>query len=218
MSQLIQFFRRKKSPLHHKTAVWTKVTNVVASAALQSSVDLNAVVEAYPFAEYRPERFPGVVLRLHRPKSVILLFHTGKLVCTGATSTELAQKAIHSIVQQLHRNQIIDQPRVSITIQNVVATGSVGGKIDLEKAAFLLERTLYEPEQFPGLIYRMEVPQVVMLIYVTGRIVCVGAKKEQEIHDALKLLHHQLKQNELLHTTTLASNKRESRDPHSLLT
>ena len=200
MSQLIQFFRRKKPPPPHNTTVWIKVTNVVASAVLQGSVDLNAVVEAYPLAEYRPERFPGVVLRLQRPKSVILLFHTGKLVCTGAPSTEQAQKAIHSIVQQLHRNQIISQQVVSITIQNVVATGSIGGKVDLEKAAFLLERTLYEPEQFPGLIYRMEVPQVVMLIYVTGRIVCVGAKKEQEIHDALQQLHQQLKRNELIHT------------------
>ena len=90
---------------------------------------------------------------------------------------------------------------MSITIQNVVATGSVGGKVDLEKAAFLFERTLYEPEQFPGLIYRMEIPQVVLLIYVTGRIVCVGAKKEQEIHDALHKLHQQLKQNDLIHTT-----------------
>ena len=202
MSQLIQFFRRKKPPPHHNTTtVWMKVTNVVASAVLQGSVDLNAVIEAFPLAEYRPERFPGVVLRLQRPKSVILLFHTGKLVCTGATSTEQAQKAIHAIVQQLHRNQIISRHVVSITIQNVVATGSVGGKVDLEKAAFLFERTLYEPEQFPGLIYRMEIPQVVLLIYVTGRIVCVGAKKEQEIHDALHKLHQQLKQNDLIHTT-----------------
>jgi transcription initiation factor TFIID TATA-box-binding protein len=90
----------------------------------------------------------------------------------------------------------------------VVATGSVGGKVDLEKAAFLLERTLYEPEQFPGLIYRMEAPQVVMLIYVTGRIVCVGAKKEQEIHDALRQLQQQLKQNALIHTINESINSR----------
>ena len=76
MSQLIQFFRRKKPPPHHNATVWMKVTNVVASAVLEGSVDLNAVVEAYPLAEYRPERFPGVVLRLQRPKSVILLLHT----------------------------------------------------------------------------------------------------------------------------------------------
>ena len=199
MSQLIQFFRRKKPPSQHNTTVWVKVTNVVATTALNGSIDLNAVVETYPFAEYRPERFPGVVLRLHKPKAVILLFHTGKLVCTGAASTEQAQKAIHYMVHQLQTNQIINQHDVSITIQNVVATGSVGGKVDLEKAAFLLERTLYEPEQFPGLIYRMEAPRVVMLIYVTGRIVCVGAKKEQEIHDALRQLHLQLKQNALFH-------------------
>jgi transcription initiation factor TFIID TATA-box-binding protein len=177
------------------------VTNVVASAILKSTIDIDAVVVAYPNAEYRPERFPGVVLRLQRPKSVILLFHTGKLVCTGATSTAQAQKAIQYIVRQLQKNGIIKQPDVSITIQNVVATGSVGGKVDLEKAAFLLDRTLYEPEQFPGLIYRMEAPRVVMLIYVTGRIVCVGAKKEQEIHDAVHQLHHQLKLNSLIHTS-----------------
>jgi transcription initiation factor TFIID TATA-box-binding protein len=201
MSQLIQFFRRKKPLPQQKSAVWIKITNVVASAALQGSVDLNAVVAAYPCAEHRPKQFPGVVLRLQRPKAVILLFHTGKLVCTGATSTEQAHKAIHHIVQQLHTNQIIRQHVVSIAIQNVVATGSVGGKVDLEKAAFLLERTLYEPEQFPGLIYRMEVPRVVMLIYVTGRFVCVGAKEEQEIHDALQQVQQQLKQHNLILTT-----------------
>lgn len=176
-----------------------KVTNVVASASLEGIIDLDAVVIAYPFAEYRPERFPGVVLRLPRPKSVILLFHTGKLVCTGASSTQQAKEAIHYVVQQLQRNEIINQHDVSITIQNVVATGSVGGKVDLEKAAFLLERTLYEPEQFPGLIYRMEDPRVVILIYVTGRIVCVGAKKEQEIHGALHQLQQQLKRYNLIH-------------------
>lgn len=201
MSQLIHFFRRNKSLPQSDTAVWAKVTNVVASAILKGSIDLDAVVVAYPDAEYRPERFPGVVLRLQRPKSVILLFHTGKLVCTGATSTKLAQKAIHYIVQQLQRNEIINQLDVSITIQNVVATGSVGGKVDLEKTAFLLERTLYEPEQFPGLIYRMEAPHVVMLIYVTGRIICVGAKKEQEIQEALHQLHQQLKHHALIHVT-----------------
>jgi TATA-box binding protein (TBP) (component of TFIID and TFIIIB) len=94
MSQLIQFFRRKKPPSQDNTTVWVKVTNVVATTALHGPIDLNAVVEAYPFAEYRPEQFPGVVLRLHKPKAVILLFHTGKLVCTGAASTEQAQKAI----------------------------------------------------------------------------------------------------------------------------
>ena len=83
-------------------------------------------------------------------------------------------------------------------IQNIVASAALGGLIDLEKAAFSLGKTMYEPEQFPGLIYRMEEPKVVILLFASGKLVCTGAKKEQDVYDAVEKLHVLLEEKGLI--------------------
>lgn len=83
-------------------------------------------------------------------------------------------------------------------IQNIVASASLGGMIDLEKAAYTLEKTMYEPEQFPGLIYRMAVPKVVILLFASGKLVCTGAKQEQDVYDSVEKLHTLLEEKELI--------------------
>jgi transcription initiation factor TFIID TATA-box-binding protein len=83
-------------------------------------------------------------------------------------------------------------------IQNIVASAALGGLIDLEKAAFSLGKTMYEPEQFPGLIYRMDEPKVVILLFASGKLVCTGAKKEQDVYDAVEKLHVLLEEKDLI--------------------
>jgi transcription initiation factor TFIID TATA-box-binding protein len=174
------------------------IENVVASATLNQKVDLNAVVKGYPGVEYRPEQFPGLVFRLKRPKTATLIFNSGKMVCTGAKSEKEARRAVMKVVKELKKGGIIIIGKPELKIQNIVASASLGGMIDLEKAAYTLERTMYEPEQFPGLIYRMSEPKVVILLFASGKLVCTGAKKEQDVYDAVEKLHALLEEKKLI--------------------
>ena len=181
-----------------KSKAIINVENVVASATLNQKVDLNAVVKSYPGVEYRPEQFPGLVYRLKRPKTATLIFNSGKMVCTGAKSEKEARRAVMKVVKELKRGGIIIISKPELKIQNIVASASLGGMIDLEKAAYTLGKTMYEPEQFPGLIYRMEEPKVVILLFASGKLVCTGAKKEQDVYDAVHKLHEILEEQSLI--------------------
>ena len=181
-----------------KTKAVISIENVVASATLNQRVDLNAVVKGYPGVEYRPEQFPGLVFRLKRPKTATLIFSSGKMVCTGAKSEKEARSAVMKVVRELKKGGIIIISKPELKIQNIVASASLGGMIDLEKAAYSLGKTMYEPEQFPGLIYRMDEPKVVILLFASGKLVCTGAKKEQDVPDAISKLHGILEKQELI--------------------
>ena len=160
------------------------IQNVVACATLNQKFDLNAIVRGNPLVDYNPKTFPGLVFRLKRPRTAILIFRTGKLVCTGAKS---------------ETNGIIIPGKPEIKIVNIVASANLLGKIELEDVAYALKKTMYEPEQFPGLIYRMDYPKVVILIFATGKLVCTGAKKEAEIYEAVENLRQQLQKNDLIY-------------------
>jgi len=175
-----------------KTKAIINIQNVVASATLNQKVDLNAVVKGYPGVEYRPEQFPGLVFRLKRPKTATLIFNSGKMVCTGAKSEKEACRAVMNVIKELKKGGIIIIRKPELKIQNIVASASLGGRIDLEQAVSTLGKTMYEPEQFPGLIYRMDEPKVVILIFASGNLVCTGAKKEQDVYDAVHKLHGSL--------------------------
>ncbi len=174
------------------------IENVVASATLNQKVDLNAVVKGYPGVEYRPEQFPGLVFRLKRPKTATLIFNSGKMVCTGAKSEKEARRAVLKVIKELKRSGIIIISKPELKIQNIVASGILGGMIDLEKAAYSLGHTMYEPEQFPGLIYRMQEPKVVILLFASGKLVCTGAKHEEDVYVAVDKLHVLLEETSLI--------------------
>ena len=181
-----------------KRKALTEIQNVVASATLGQDLDLSSIVRAFPGVEYRPESFPGLVFRLKKPKTATLVFRSGKMVCTGAKSERQARKAVMKVVDELKRNGIVISGKPDIQIQNIVASVVLGGFIDLEKTTYSLERTMYEPEQFPGLIYRMDEPKVVILIFSSGKLVCTGAKKEEEVHRAVTKLQETLEEKELI--------------------
>jgi transcription initiation factor TFIID TATA-box-binding protein len=175
------------------------VQNVVASATLGQELDLDSIVRIFPGVEYRPESFPGLVYRLKKPRTATLIFRSGKMVCTGSKSERQAKRAVLKVVEELKGNGIVISGKPDITVQNIVASIALGGSIDLEKTTFSLERTMYEPEQFPGLIYRMDVPKVVFLIFTSGNLVCTGAKKEKDVDVAVAKLQEMLEKKELIH-------------------
>ena len=182
-----------------KVESFIRIENVVASATLNQRVDLNAVVKGYPGVEYRPEQFPGLVFRLKRPKTATLIFNSGKMVCTGAKSEKESRRAVMKVIKELKKSGIIIIGKPELKIQNIVASANLGGMIDLEKSAYSLGRTMYEPEQFPGLIYRMDEPKVVILLFASGKLVCTGAKKEENVYEAVAKLHKRLEEEELIY-------------------
>ncbi|MHC3129960.1 MAG: TATA-box-binding protein [Candidatus Bathyarchaeota archaeon] len=176
-----------------------RIENVVASVTLNQRIDLNAVVKGNPLVEYRPEKFPGLVFRLKRPKTAILIFSTGKMVCTGAKSEKESKRAVLKVVRELKKSGIIIIGKPEIKVVNIVASANLLGRIELEDCAYSLRKTMYEPEQFPGLIYRMDEPKVVILLFASGKLVCTGATKEEDVYTAVDKLHKSLKEKELIY-------------------
>ena len=182
-----------------KVKATVNIENVVASASLKQRIDLNAIVKGYPGVEYRPEQFPGLVFRLKRPKTATLIFNSGKMVCTGAKSEKEARRAVMRVIKELKKSGMIIVSKPELKIQNIVASASLGGMIDLEKSVVSLGRTMYEPEQFPGLIYRMDEPKVVILLFASGKLVCTGAKREEDVYLAVNKLHQRLEDEKLIY-------------------
>ena len=176
-----------------------EIQNVVACADLNQNINLLDVMKFFVNVKYEPRRFPGLVFRLNRPKTATLIFRTGKMVCTGAKSEKMARSAVKKVVRELKNNGIIILGKPSIVIQNIVASANLHGKIDLETAADIMDNVMYEPEQFPGLIYRMGDPKVVILIFASGKLVCTGGKSAEMVDVAVAKLHGILEDYDLIY-------------------
>ena len=171
-----------------------KIENVVATVVVEitEKIDLNIIARKHTDVEYNPERFPGLVMRILKPKATILIFSTGKMVVTGLRKASEAGRVVEKVVKNIRKAGIkVSNPE--ITIQNIVASGDLHTNIDLNMAAIVMEYAMYEPEVFPGLIYRMQEPKTVFLIFSTGRIVCTGAKKKEIVREAVKKLNKEVR-------------------------
>jgi len=176
----------------------TKIQNIVASVVTGQTLDLDEIAATIPNIEYDPTQFPGLVYRLKKPKTATLIFKTGKMVCTGGKSEKESRRAVMKIVKGLKEAGIKVTGKPEITIQNIVASGDLGTTVHLEKTSMTLENSLYEPEQFPGLIHRMKDPKTVILIFGSGKIVITGAKFEPQVPEAAKKIMERLYELELL--------------------
>lgn len=165
-----------------------KVENVVASASADFPLDLQKISMSLEDAEYVPEKFPGLIYKLKKPKTALLLFTSGKLVCTGAKNVEMVHEAVNIVLENISKIGIEVTNDPKIIIQNIVATSDLERELNLNTIAISLglEKVEYEPEQFPGLVYRVGKPKVVMLLFGSGKIVCTGAKEIKDIDIALK--------------------------------
>ncbi|HEU04973.1 MAG TPA: TATA box-binding protein [Nitrosopumilus sp.] len=181
-----------------KTKPIISIENVVASATIDQRLDLKDITKKFPDVEWNPDQFPGAVFRLKNPRTATLLFRTGKMVCTGAKSEELARKAVKTVVQKLRKRKIKIKKEATVTIQNIVASINLGGRVHLEEAARSLPRSMYEPEQFPGLIHRMLDPKTVILIFSSGKLVCTGGKTEKDVYRSVNQLHNLLEEKDLM--------------------
>ncbi len=170
-----------------------QVVNIVVSASLGHNIPLEKMAATLSNTDYNPEQFPGLVIRIKEPKTSALIFSSGKIVCTGARSMEKVHESIRKIIKSLEKINVKIKQEPEVTIQNIVAAGSVGMDLNLNVLAMKLENTEYEPEQFPGLVYKLPEQKATFLLFSNGKVVCTGTKSEEEVNRALDVLIENLK-------------------------
>ena len=172
-----------------------RVVNIVVSTSLQHDIPLEKMAAMLSNTEYNPEQFPGLVIRIKEPKTSALIFSSGKGVCTGARSMDKVRESIKKIIKSLEKIGIKITIEPKVKIQNIVASGTIGMDLNLNVLAMKLKNTEYEPEQFPGLVYKLldGESKATFLLFSNGKVVCTGTKSEKEVHVALEKLITNLK-------------------------
>jgi transcription initiation factor TFIID TATA-box-binding protein len=176
------------------------IENVVASTAIGQELDLEALAIDLVGADYDPDQFPGLVYRTQEPKAAALIFRSGKIVCTGANSTDDVRESLRIVFDELRDLAIEVDEEPEIVVQNIVTSADLGHNLNLNAIAIGLglENIEYEPEQFPGLVYRLDDPDVVALLFGSGKIVITGGKAPDDAGGAVDKIVSRLEELSLL--------------------
>ena len=171
-----------------------KIENIVASGVIAESIDLGEVSKKIPSCELNTKRFPGAVYRIENPKIASLIFSSGKVVLTGIRDKDALDEGLKLIINSLKKAGVktFKEPKVAIT--NIVCSYDIGKYINLNKVVITLnlENIEYEPEQFPGLVYRIRDPKIVALLFSSGKIILTGGKNLDDIKKGLDFLEQKL--------------------------
>jgi len=172
------------------TGVRTKIQNVVLSVTYEDTeFNLEKLARSLDGAVYDPEIFPGLVYKSEHPRASFLIFGSGKMNCVGAQSIRDAKQAIRKLTRKLRKARMKVKTEPKVKVQNIVASVDFGRKFDLEHIARSFENTEYEPEVFPGLVFRLDDPKVVVLLFVSGKGVCAGAKSIKDVKKATQKIN-----------------------------
>lgn len=177
-----------------------KIENVVASTGIEQELDLEQLANDLEGTDYNPDDFPGLIYRIAKPKAAVLIFRSGKMVCTGAASVDNAHQALHVVFDKLRSLGIEVTNDPEILIQNMVASGEISERLNLIAIAIGLglEDVEYEPEQFPGLVYRLHDANVVVLLFGSGKLVITGCTSFEDAERAIETVYDRLQDLELL--------------------
>ncbi|MGB7532888.1 MAG: TATA-box-binding protein [Halobacteriota archaeon] len=177
-----------------------KVENVVANARIADELDLNYIESQLEDAVFTKKKFPGLVYRTKEPKSAFLIFRSGKVVCTGSKTEEGVRKVMDKLSADLRGIgvEVVEHPE--FRVQNIVASASVGRELNLGAIVLglELEGMEYEPEVFPGLVYRIKEPKSAILIFSSGRLVITGGKTIEDCEKSVDVLLDKLREIGLL--------------------
>lgn len=169
-----------------------QLQNIVSTADLCCKLELRKIALQAKNAEYNPKRFAAVIMRIRQPKTTALIFASGKMVCTGAKSEQDSRTAARTYAKMISKLGY-NVKFTNFTIQNIVGSCGVNFNISLEGLyASNGKHCSYEPELFPGLIFKMVEPKIVLLIFVSGKIVLTGAKKKEQIYEGFRIIYNLL--------------------------
>ncbi len=165
-----------------------RVVNIVVSTSLGQDIPLEKMAATLSNTEYNPEQFPGLVIRIREPKTSALIFSSGNVVCTGAKNLDEVERSLEQIKETLKKINVTITIKPEINIQNMVASGNINMDLNLNTLAMKLDNTEYEPEQFPGLVYKLDKAHATFLLFSNGKIVCTGTKSEEDVYKAVRML------------------------------
>jgi transcription initiation factor TFIID TATA-box-binding protein len=182
------------TPMSEKKFKSLKIENIVASGSIADSIDLEVISTSIENCDLNKKRFPGAVYRIENPKIAILIFSSGKVVMTGVkTETDLAL-GLDILTQKMEEAGVVcyDEPKVVVT--NMVCSYDTGNKINLVKVvmSLRLESIEYEPEVFPGLVYRIPDPKVVALLFSSGKLILTGGRNIEDVERGLAFLEQKI--------------------------
>ena len=158
-----------------------EIVNVVATAEIGESVDLDELSQR-PEVIYNPSKYRCAYFKDDGMQAKVSIFPSGKMIAVGAKSEETARRDLLHVTQSLGVN--IDT--IKVKIRNIVATVDLETAIDLEALQDMVPGIIYEPEQFPGAIFRPARHHVTVLVFGSGKLVLAGLKSESEIENALR--------------------------------
>jgi transcription initiation factor TFIID TATA-box-binding protein len=173
------------------------IANTVGSGDLSVELDISEV-EAdlnLPYTEYDPSNYHGLYVRLVEDGPLITVYRSGKYIISGCSTFEDLFETNEGFLAELSELEIISpDTETGFTAQNVVCTAQLDSSVDLctLSIALGLESVEYEPEQFPGLIYRPTDHQVVLLIFTNGKVVVTGAADVDTAEQAFNHLQEQV--------------------------
>lgn len=174
----------------NSSKILIRIQNMSSTANLGIRLDLKKIALKCRNTEFNPRRFGAVIMRLREPRATALIFASGKMVVTGLKSTHNATLAAQKFAYIIEKVGFTPKELIDFKVQNIVGTADVGFPIRLEGLVYAHSAfASYEPELFPGLIYRLVSPRVVFLIFVSGKVVITGAKKEIDLSNALTKLY-----------------------------
>lgn len=164
-----------------------EIQNVVATTEIDQELDLDALARDLNDVSYDPSNHPGIIYRIEEPKATAFIFRSGTIVCTGAKSIPDTQEAIHLLFATLRDLDIAMPEKPNIVVQNIVSSADLGYPLNLNAIAIGLglENIEYEPEQFPGLVYRLDEPAVVVLLFGSGKLVITGGRTTDDAGNAV---------------------------------
>jgi transcription initiation factor TFIID TATA-box-binding protein len=170
------------------------IENMVTVTQIADKLDVEKLAKKIPDSNYNPEEFNGIILRFKEPKTAVLIFTNGKVICTGSKNIDDANKTITSLVAKMKEQNISIKKQYEVTIQNIVASSDFNKdlKLGLLAQALISENIEYDPEQFPGLIYRMNDSEIVILLFSSGKIVCTGAQNIEDIKNGINFFRDKL--------------------------
>jgi len=169
------------------------VVNIVATARLGEFFDLIDISDELDIY-YAPEQFPGMSIKITSPKVCVNLFRSGQAVATGAKTVEQVHVAFEQVRSMLEKGGYEPYEKIEPSLSNVVITHNMEQELNLANLTLALPmaRTEWEPEQFPGLIFRLQDRPSVCLIFSSGKCVITGSNSLEEAEQAVEILREEL--------------------------
>jgi len=171
-----------------------KIENIVGSGTIADSIDLEMLIDKMENYELNKKRFPGAVFRIKDPKIAILVFSSGKVVITGVKNHEDLARGLDILIQKMKEAGVLCYDKPAVAVTNMVCSYDTGNKINLVKVvmSLRLESIEYEPEVFPGLVYRIPDPKIVALLFSSGKLILTGGKNMEDVEKGLAFLEQKI--------------------------